>query len=72
VARSRVHAGAGNVVENEPKTRSSCRTLPLDEGLVAVLRRASARAAQEQLAQKEYRASGYVAANEFGRALGCG
>ena len=43
IARNRVQAGAANVVENEPKTLSSCRTLPLDEGLVAVLKRASAR-----------------------------
>jgi integrase len=42
IARNRVQAGAANVVENEPKTLSSCRTLPLDE-LVAVLKRASAR-----------------------------
>ena len=47
IARNRVQAGAGNVVENEPKTLSSCRTLPLDEGLIAVLKRASARLAQE-------------------------
>ena len=31
IARNRVQAGAGNVVENEPKTSSSRRTLPLDE-----------------------------------------
>jgi integrase len=42
IARNRVQAGAANVVENEPKTLSSCRTLPLDE-LVAVVKRASAR-----------------------------
>jgi integrase len=66
IARNRVQAGAGNVVENEPKTRSSCRTLPLDEGLISVLRRGSARAAQEQLALLEHAASGYVAVNEVG------
>ena len=43
IERSRVQAGAGNVVENDPKTLSSRRTLPLDDGLAAVLRRASAR-----------------------------
>jgi hypothetical protein len=37
-------------VESEPKTQSSRRTLPLDEGLVNALRRASARYAQEKLA----------------------
>jgi integrase len=40
IDRQRVQAGAGNVVENDPKTVSSCRTLPLDESLVSVLRRA--------------------------------
>ena len=48
IARSRVQAGAGTVVENAPKTLSSCRTLPLDEGLISVLKRASARHAQER------------------------
>ena len=67
IARSRVQAGAGSVVENEPKTLSSCRTLPLDEGLVAVLKRASARYAQERLALGAAHAdSGYVAVNEAG------
>ena len=50
IARGRVQAGAGTVVENDPKTLSSCRTLPLDDGLLSVLRRASARYAQERLA----------------------
>ena len=67
IARNRVQAGAANVVENEPKTLSSCRTLPLDEGLVAVLKRASARYAEEKLALGEaYADSGYVAVNEAG------
>jgi integrase len=62
-----VQAGAGNVVENDPKTLSSRRTLPLDDGLAAVLRRASARCAQERLALgAAYRDSGYVAVNEIG------
>ena len=30
IAMNRVQAGAANVVENDPKTLSSCRTLPLD------------------------------------------
>jgi integrase len=38
IERNRVQAGAGNVVENDPKTLSSRRTLPLDDGLAAVLR----------------------------------
>ena len=55
------------MVEGEPKTLSSCRTLPLDEGLVAVLKRASARYAEERLALGEAHAdSGYVAVNEAG------
>jgi integrase len=68
VARNRVQAGAGNIVENDPKTLSSCRTLPLDEGLIGVLKRASARYAQERLALGEaYADSGYVAVNEAGQ-----
>jgi integrase len=68
IARNRVQAGAGTVVENDPKTLSSCRTLPLDEGLVGVLKRASARYAQERLALGEAHAdSGYVAINEAGQ-----
>jgi hypothetical protein len=67
IARNRVQAGAGTVVENEPKTLSSCRTLPLDEGLVAVLKRASVRYAQDRLALgAAHRDSGYVAVNEIG------
>lgn len=67
IARNRVQAGAGNVVENDPKTRSSRRTLPLDDGLAAVLRRASARYAQERLALGAGHCdSGYVAVNTTG------
>jgi len=67
IARNRVQAGAANVVENEPKTLSSCRTLPLDEGLVSVLKRASAHYAQERLSLgAAHRDSGYVAVNELG------
>jgi integrase len=67
IARGRVQAGAGTVVENAPKTLSSCRTLPLDGGLLAVLKRASARYAQERLALgADHADSGYVAANEAG------
>lgn len=67
VERVRVQAGAGVVVENAPKTRSSRRTLPLDAGLVAVLKRASARYAQERLALGAMHVdSGYVAVDEAG------
>jgi integrase len=67
ISRGRVQAGAGRVVENAPKTVSSCRTLPLDESLVGVLRRASARYAAERLALGGAHAdSGYVAVNEAG------
>lgn len=69
VARSRVEIGTTSiVVENEPKTQSSRRTLPLDEGLVGVLKRASARQAQEKLALGAgYMDSGYVASTEAGQ-----
>lgn len=67
IARNRVQVDAATVVENEPKTQSSRRTLPLDEGLVSVLKRASARYAQEKLALGAAHAdSGYVAVNEAG------
>jgi integrase len=44
VARSRVELGGGpcTVLENEPKSLASRRTLPLADGLLGVLRRASA------------------------------
>jgi len=59
--------GAATVVENEPKTQSSRRTLPLDDCLVGVLKGASARYAQEKLALGAAHAdSGYVACNEAG------
>jgi integrase len=38
IARNRVQVGAATVAENEPKTQSSPRTLPLDEGLISVLK----------------------------------
>ena len=67
VMRNRVQAGAGYVVEGDPKTLSSRRTLPLDDGLVSVLRRASARYAEERLALGAAHADGgYVAVNEAG------
>jgi integrase len=67
IARNRVQVGAATVVENEPKTQSSRRTLPLDEGLVNVLKRASARYAQQKLALGAAHAdTGYVACNKAG------
>lgn len=67
VERNRVQAGAGTVVENAPKTLSSCRTLPLDAQLISVLRRASARYAGERLSfGAAHTDSGYVAVNEMG------
>ena len=66
IAGNRVQAGAGSVVENEPKTLSSCRTPLLDEGLVAVLKRASVRYAQDRLALAAHADSGYMAVNEAG------
>ncbi|MGE5696748.1 MAG: site-specific integrase [Candidatus Sericytochromatia bacterium] len=68
VARSRVEVGTtSTVVENEPKTAAARRTLPLDNGLLAVLRRAWARYAQEKLALGAAHAdSGYVASTEAG------
>ena len=68
VARNRVRVGWKTVVENEPKTQSSQRALPLDDALVAVLMRASARYAQEKLALgADHAYSGYVAVNEAGQ-----
>jgi integrase len=73
VVRNRVQAGAGNVVEGAPKTLSSRRTLPLDEGLVGVLRRASVRYAEERLALGVAHAdSGYVAVNAVGEHVHAG
>jgi integrase len=68
IGRVRVAAGAGVVVQNDPKTRSSRRTLPLDDGMVAALRRASARYAQERLGLgSAHSDSGYVAVDEAGQ-----
>jgi integrase len=70
VAHNRVELGGGpcTVVENEPKTVAARRTLPVDDGLLAVLRRASARYAQERLALGAAHAdAGYVASTEAGQ-----
>jgi hypothetical protein len=62
-----VQVGASTVVENEPKTLASRRTLPLDDGLISVLKRASARYAEEKLTLGGAHVdSGYVAVNETG------
>jgi integrase len=67
IERNRVQVGASRVVEGEPKTQSSRRTLPMDAGMAGVLKRASARYAQERLALGAAHAdSGYVACNEAG------
>jgi integrase len=49
VANNRVDAG-GTVVENDPKSAMSRRTLPLPDRLVSVLKAAKARQARERLA----------------------
>jgi integrase len=68
LAPSGVRVTAGLVVEGDPKTLSSRRTLPLDDGLLAVLKRGSSSYAQERLALGEAHAdSGYVAVNEAGQ-----
>jgi integrase len=70
VARNRVELGGGptTVVENEPKTEAARRTLPVDERLWGVLKRASARQAGEKLALGAAHAdSGYVACTEAGQ-----
>ncbi|KXO94582.1 hypothetical protein AXK56_18250 [Tsukamurella pulmonis] len=60
---------AGAVEENAPKTAAGRRTLPLDDGLVAVLKEAKKRQAVERLALGEaYSADGYGVADEAGRA----
>jgi len=69
IARNRVEVGTTSiVVENAPKTEASRRTLPLDAGLMTVLRRAKAKQAEERLrVGAAYADSGYVAANEVGQ-----
>ncbi len=67
IARNRVQVGAAGVAENAPKTLASRRELPLDESLIAVLKRASARYASERLKLGASHAdAGYVACNEAG------
>jgi hypothetical protein len=60
------HAG-GRSVENDPKSATSRRTLPLPERLVATLKAAKARQAAERLAHGvAYRSGAYVVSNEIG------
>jgi integrase len=64
VTNNRVDAG-GVVCENDPKTLTSRRTLPLPERLVTVLKSAKARHARERLALG-YGHWAYVVCNEIG------
>jgi integrase len=66
IVNNRVDAG-GTAVENDPKSQSSGRTLPLPERLVSVLRTAKARQARERLAlSTETGPWEYVVSNEVG------
>ncbi|MFE2998405.1 tyrosine-type recombinase/integrase [Nocardia sp. NPDC059246] len=61
-------AAGGKAVEDTPKTESSERTLPMDDDMCEVLKRASRRQAADKLAVGEsYGAGGYVACDEAGR-----
>ncbi len=67
IARNRVQVGSKTVVENAPKTEASRRTLPLDDGMLAVLKRSRTKQAGDKLrAGADYTDSGYVAVNEIG------
>ncbi|MFD6354088.1 tyrosine-type recombinase/integrase [Nocardia tengchongensis] len=60
-------AADGVVVEDEPKTEASKRTLPMDDDLVRVLKRAHNRQAAEKLVIGDaYGSGGYVACDEAG------
>lgn len=66
VTNNRVDAG-GKAVENDPKSATSRRTLPLPDRLVSVLKAAKARQAAERLAAGTvYRSGEYVVSNEIG------
>src|SRR5271170_337391 len=66
IANNRVSAG-GKTVENDPKSATSRRTLPLPDRLVFVLRSAKARQARERLALGGGGGAWeYVVANEAG------
>lgn len=67
VSEARVSV-AGEIVEQDPKSERSHRTLPLDAGAVAALKTLKARQAAERLeAGPAYEASGYVVVNELGQ-----
>ncbi len=60
-------AAGGKAVEDDPKTESSIRELPMDDEMVEVLKRARRRQAADKLQLGEaYRDLGYVACNEDG------
>ncbi len=62
-----MQVGSKTAAENGPNTEASRRTLPLGEGMLAVLRRARTKQAQEKLrAGADYTDSGYVAVKELG------
>jgi integrase len=66
IVNNRVSAG-GRSVENDPKSASSRRTLPLPDRLVSVLKAAKARQAAERLALGiDYGSGIYVVSNEVG------
>ena len=66
IMNNRVSAG-GRSVENDPKSATSRRTLPLPDRLVTVLKTARARQAAERLALgSAYRSGAYVVSNEIG------
>lgn len=66
VVNNRVDA-AGRAVENDPKSATSRRVLPLPDRLVAVLKAAKARQAAERLVLgPAYRCGDYVVSNETG------
>lgn len=67
IAETRISV-AGKATASSPKTASGRRTIPLDDALVALLRRHRATQAQEQLvAGAAYDRRGYLVADELGR-----
>ena len=65
IARNRVQAGAANVVEDEPKTLSSCRTLPLDEGWLPCSSMLQSATRRTGGAGRAHTDSGYVAGESY-------
>ena len=66
IVNNRVSAG-GKTVENDPKSATSRRTLPLPDRLVSVLKTAKTRQKAERLAVgASYRSGAYVVSNEIG------